>query len=71
MVSGEFNSPILQEAEQEGYQMLRKPLEPARLHALLTQWGGRLRGVWHLLKHCLRTNNIKTLFNTHPVNRLF
>ncbi len=40
MVSGEFNSPILQEAEQEGYQVLRKPLEPARLHALLTQWGG-------------------------------
>ncbi|EMH7336034.1 hypothetical protein I5Q20_12905 [Serratia marcescens] len=39
MVSGEFNSPILQEAEQEGYQVLRKPLEPARLHALLTQWG--------------------------------
>ena len=39
MVSGEFNSQILQEAEQEGYLVLRKPLEPARLHALLTQWG--------------------------------
>ncbi|MGQ1886534.1 ATP-binding protein [Serratia marcescens] len=39
MVSGEFNSPILLEAEQEGYLVLRKPLEPARLHALLTQWG--------------------------------
>jgi len=37
-VSGEFNSPILQEAEQEGYQVLRKPLEPAKLHALLSQW---------------------------------
>ncbi|EMD1304622.1 hypothetical protein [Serratia ureilytica] len=39
MVSGEFNSQVLQEAEQEGYLVLRKPLEPARLHALLTQWG--------------------------------
>ena len=29
MVSGEFNPQILQEAEQEGYLMLRKPLEPA------------------------------------------
>lgn len=38
MVSGEFNSPVLQQAEQEGYLVLRKPLEPARLHALLTQW---------------------------------
>ncbi|MCC4107790.1 hypothetical protein [Serratia ureilytica] len=38
MVSGEFNSQVLQEAEQEGYLVLRKPLEPARLHALLTQW---------------------------------
>lgn len=32
MVSGEFNSPVLQEAEQEGYLVLRKPLEPAKLH---------------------------------------
>lgn len=38
MVSGEFNSPALLEAEQEGYLVLRKPLEPAKLHALLTQW---------------------------------
>ncbi|EPC3802601.1 ATP-binding protein [Enterobacter ludwigii] len=38
MVSGEFNSPVLLEAEQEGYLVLRKPLEPAKLHALLTQW---------------------------------
>ncbi len=42
MVSGEFNSQVLQEAEQEGYLVLRKPLEPAKLHALLTQWGGKL-----------------------------
>lgn len=38
MVSGEFNSPVLREAEDEGYLVLRKPLEPATLHALLTQW---------------------------------
>lgn len=38
MVSGEFNSPVLLEAEQEGYLVLRKPLESAKLHALLTQW---------------------------------
>jgi len=38
MVSGEFNSPTLQEAEQEGYLVLRKPLEPAKLYALLSQW---------------------------------
>jgi len=39
-VSGEFNSPVLLEAEQEGYLVLRKPLEPAKLHALLAQWCG-------------------------------
>lgn len=38
MVSGEFDSAVLQQAEQEGYLVLRKPLEPARLHALLSQW---------------------------------
>ncbi|PKH20478.1 hybrid sensor histidine kinase/response regulator [Enterobacterales bacterium CwR94] len=38
MVSGEFNSPVLQQAEQEGYLVLHKPLEPAKLHALLSQW---------------------------------
>lgn len=37
-VNGAFNSPLLQEAEQEGYLVLRKPLEPAKLHALLVQW---------------------------------
>lgn len=40
MVSGEFNSPVLLAAEQEGYLVLRKPLEPAKLYALLTQWSG-------------------------------
>ncbi|HEI8867593.1 TPA: response regulator [Serratia odorifera] len=38
MVSGEFNSPILLQAEQEGYLVLRKPLEPTALYALLSQW---------------------------------
>lgn len=37
--SDEFNSPILQEAEQEGSLVLRKPPEPAKLHALLNLWG--------------------------------
>lgn len=37
-VSGEFNSPVRREAEEEGYLVLRKPLESARLHVLLTQW---------------------------------
>lgn len=40
IVSGEFNSPVLLEAEQEGYLVLRKPLEPAKLYVLLTQWSG-------------------------------
>jgi signal transduction histidine kinase/CheY-like chemotaxis protein len=38
MVSGEFSSEDLQDAEQEGYLVLRKPLEVAQLHALLTRW---------------------------------
>lgn len=38
MVSGEFASEALQQAEREGYLVLRKPLEVAQLHALLTQW---------------------------------
>lgn len=38
MVSGEFNSAILQQAESEGYMVLYKPLEPSQLHALLSQW---------------------------------
>ncbi|CAI1842153.1 Uncharacterised protein [Serratia ficaria] len=40
IVSGEFNSPLLQKVEQEGYLALIKPLEPAKLHALLSQWAG-------------------------------
>ncbi|MGN7974865.1 hypothetical protein [Serratia sp. 22264] len=37
MGSGECNSPILQEAEQEEYLILDKLLEPAKLHPILTQ----------------------------------
>lgn len=44
MVSGEFNSRVLQEAEEEGYLVLRKPLEPTKLYALLTQWHGEYAG---------------------------
>jgi signal transduction histidine kinase len=38
MVSGEFHSAELQSAENEGYLVLRKPLEPAQLHAVLSAW---------------------------------
>ena len=38
MVSGEFQSIELQDAENEGYLVLRKPLEPAQLHAVLSTW---------------------------------
>jgi DNA-binding NtrC family response regulator len=38
MVSGEFHSTELQDAENEGYLVLRKPLEPAQLHAVLSAW---------------------------------
>ncbi|MEI8571032.1 hybrid sensor histidine kinase/response regulator [Methylomonas sp. EFPC1] len=37
MVSGEFNSPALAQAEQEGYLVLHKPLDPVALHALLSR----------------------------------
>lgn len=35
MVSGEFDSPELEQAEQEGYLVLHKPIDPEALHALL------------------------------------
>lgn len=38
MVSGEFGSPELLEAESEGYIVLRKPVDPEQLHALLSTW---------------------------------
>lgn len=41
MVSGEFHSPELLEAESEGYLVLHKPLDPAELHAVLSTWLAR------------------------------
>ena len=38
MISGEFDSPELLEAEAEGYIVLRKPVDPDELHALLSTW---------------------------------
>jgi signal transduction histidine kinase/CheY-like chemotaxis protein len=41
MVSGELRSQELDAAENEGYLVLRKPLEPASLHAILGHWLNR------------------------------
>ncbi|WP_395055287.1 ATP-binding protein [Polaromonas sp.] len=41
MVSGEINSPELQDAQEEGYLVLRKPLDTAQLRAVLTTWAVR------------------------------
>jgi signal transduction histidine kinase/ActR/RegA family two-component response regulator len=38
MVSGEFDSPELIEAENEGYLVLHKPLEPEALFTVLSRW---------------------------------
>lgn len=38
MISGEFHSPDLQEAERQGYLVLHKPLEPDQLYAVLSAW---------------------------------
>jgi signal transduction histidine kinase len=38
MVSGEFNSPELLKAEEDGYLVLHKPLEPEALYTLLDRW---------------------------------
>lgn len=38
MISGEFDSPELVEAESEGYLVLHKPLEPEVLFTLLSRW---------------------------------
>ncbi|PPD32922.1 MAG: hybrid sensor histidine kinase/response regulator [Methylomonas sp.] len=37
MISGEFDSPALAQAEQEGYLVLHKPLDPEALYALLSR----------------------------------
>lgn len=38
MVSGEYASPELQQAEQDGYLVLRKPVAVPQLYGLLEQW---------------------------------
>ena len=38
MVSGELDTPELDEAEEEGYLVFRKPVEPDVLHAVLSRW---------------------------------
>ncbi|NOS97230.1 MAG: hybrid sensor histidine kinase/response regulator [Methylotenera sp.] len=38
MISGEFDSPELKQAESEGYLVLHKPLEPEVLHDVLSRW---------------------------------
>ncbi len=38
MVSGEFNAPALALAEDEGYLVLRKPIEIGLVHDLLSRW---------------------------------
>ena len=38
MVSGEFNGPALVQAEDEGYLVLRKPVDIGLVHDLLTRW---------------------------------
>ena len=38
MVSGEYNSPALLQAEEEGYLVFRKPVDVELIHGLLTRW---------------------------------
>lgn len=38
MISGELDSPELAKAEEQGYLVLRKPVEPAALQAVLGHW---------------------------------
>ena len=38
MVSGEFNAPALVQAEDEGYLVLRKPVDIGLVHDLLSRW---------------------------------
>ncbi len=42
MISGEFDSPELLEAENEGYLVLHKPLEPEALFTVLSRWLAKL-----------------------------
>jgi signal transduction histidine kinase/CheY-like chemotaxis protein len=43
MVSGEYDSPELAQAETEGYIVLHKPLDASDLHAVLSLWLGSKR----------------------------
>jgi signal transduction histidine kinase/CheY-like chemotaxis protein len=38
IISGEFDSPELRAAEEEGFIVLRKPVDPALLYSLLSTW---------------------------------
>ncbi|MBS7806826.1 hybrid sensor histidine kinase/response regulator [Variovorax sp. PCZ-1] len=38
MVSGEFNAPALAQAEEEGFLVLRKPVDIGLVHDLLSRW---------------------------------
>jgi signal transduction histidine kinase len=38
MISGEFYSPALKQAEEEGYLVFRKPVDVALIHAVLWRW---------------------------------
>ena len=38
LVTGELSSPVMDEAEEEGYLVFRKPVEPDVLHAVLARW---------------------------------
>jgi signal transduction histidine kinase/CheY-like chemotaxis protein len=38
MVSGEFNAPVLVQAEDEGFLVLRKPVDIGLVHDLLSRW---------------------------------
>ena len=38
MVSGEFDAPALRRAEDEGYLVLKMPVDVADLQALLSRW---------------------------------
>lgn len=38
MVSGEMDKPSLREAQDEGYLVLHKPVDPQTLHDLLSRW---------------------------------
>ncbi|MDH4427764.1 MAG: hybrid sensor histidine kinase/response regulator [Acidovorax sp.] len=38
MVSGEFDAPALHDAQEQGFLVLRKPVDPQTLHEVLSRW---------------------------------